>query len=1160
MSFACLMRRRIVVWGACAILAINGVRGLRTARANEFLAAFENPPAEAKPWAFWYWMHGCVSREGIDADLHAMQQAGLGGAYLMPIKGPLAESPWPTPVVQLSPEWRDYVRHAVSGAERRGLKLALHVCDGFATAGGPWITPELSMQQLTWSEAIVGDETERSSAGPLALDQPPAKEGHYRDVAVLAFPAGPSAGITSRTVRPSVTTSREDVDATFLAGNADRSEQPRLRLEDRGWVLYEFAEPFTCRSITITPDGANSQAHRFVVEASPDGRSFVPVTQLAPPRHGWHNGDKTVTHAIPATAARRFRFTWNKVGTEPGAEDLDSAKWSPVLKVRTLELSAEPRIHQWEGKNGSSWSVSPWSTDKQCPTDLAIQPKAVLDLTDKLGADGTLDWNPPAGRWRVLRLGHTSTGAHNDTAGGGKGLECDKLNPVAVRLQFERWFAEVLKDVGPAASRTLTTLHVDSWECGSQNWTPGMLEEFRRRRGYEPLPYLPTLAGRPVGDANSSEQFLHDWRVTLNELLQERFFGTLAELADKHRCQFSAECVAPTMSARGMEHFRAVDVPMGEFWLRSPTHDKPNDMLDAISAAHVYGKPIVQAEAFTQLRMEWDEHPALLKPLADRQFAAGANRLVFHVFAHNPWLERRPGMTLDNVGLLFQRGQTWWPAVGGWIDYVRRCQGVLQCGAPVVDVAVFTGEEIPSRAVLPERLPFLPGLSDLGRQRAEQLRRMNRDTPVAEGPPGVRHAANIVDPAAWVDPLNGFAFDSLGPDALLQLCRVEGGRIVLPGGASYRLLVVPGRHPLQPDGARMSPAVAAKLLELIRGGGTVVLCERPLPMARVGASDSDMRRAYEARLEELWPTELPSRNARGEIRRLGDGVVVCGTKGLNLRAELGLVPDAEFDGQPGELAWTHRRTADADAYFIANQGARTTGVRGTFRVAAATAELWDPATGARIAFPGRRVELTDDLRTTTTFRLGPHESRFLVFPQKPSNLPQRQNRSLARTLAGPWQVRFDPSLGGPVEAVEFTELIDWTTHADPGVRHYSGNAAYSKSFRADGEVIGSGRTWIELGRVENLARVTLNGADCGVAWKSPFLVEATGKLRGGENELVVEVYNTWANRLVGDANGVGPARAWMTARRPAADARLLPAGLLGPVTVWREIEEESRNE
>ncbi|MAT73299.1 MAG: DNA-binding protein [Planctomycetaceae bacterium] len=1161
------------VMRACLVLAI--VLARVPTRGDEIDDLFANPPPAARPWVIWYWMHGCISHEGIAADLDAMQQAGIGGAYLMPIKPPLAPSPWPQPVETLSPEWDAAVKFAVAEAHRRDLQIAMHLCDGFATAGGPWITPELSMQQVTchalnWPDGAIGSG--------VTIDKPPHREGFYRDIAVVALPAPPGAGVTSQShPAPRVTTSTGEA-ADFLL---DSSRRGRVRTTEPGWIQYEFAKPFTCRSVTITPDGNNYQAQRLAIEASNDGRAFRPVAQLAAPRHGWHNGEGVVTHAIPPTTARVFRFGWDKEGSEPGAEDLDSAKWSPVLKVTAIELSAEPRIHQYRGKTAAVWRASPRTTAELVPDELCVPQESILDLTDRLRGEYLVDWTPPPGAWTILRIGHTSTGATNATGGAGQGLECDKLNAAAVRLQFDKWFARARDTVGPElAEQTLRTLHLDSWECGSQNWTADLLEQFAARRGYDARPYLPVLAGVPVDSADASERFLFDYRQTLAELLQERFFDTLTRLARDRGCQFTAECTAPVMMGHGMRHFAAVDVPMGEFWLRSPTHDKPNDMLDAISAAHVYGKPIVQAEAFTQLRIGWDEHPGMLKPLADREFARGANRLAHHLFVQQPWLDRAPGMTLSSIGVLFQRGQTWWPAVRAWNDYLSRCQALLQWGRPVVDIAVFAGEDVPSRAVPPHYLvDKLPGLFPGRKIEHERQRRENRGAPTREQPPGVRHSANIVDPDDWVDPLGGYKYDSIDRHALLELATVKDGRIELPGGASYRLLVVPGVTPMQPSGGRMSVELVRKLLELVEAGATIALCERPTQTLGLGdnaAGDAQLAQI----VDKLWPAEIVDGGEKRKttVAQVGRGWVVRGPLTEQAETTVGLRADCVLNFlnaetvPPPTIAWSHRRGDDGDAYYVANLTDAAAQPMVGMHCEEGDVAVLQPVDG-RIRRAGRIGEFSGDAapldrvwrngeRTWATLSLAPHQSAFIVVRRKgdggPVDAPPVAGASDSaeyQELLGPWRVAFQPITGEKFVA-ELPKLADLSQHDDPRVRHFAGTAVYETTLHRGEDSAGaageSARVWLELGQVENLAQVSLNGQSCGVAWTPPFRVELTPHLRVGENQLQIAVTNTWRNRLVGEQRDAVPKASWTTAALPAADAELLPAGLLGPVELVEE--------
>ena len=1119
-----------------AALLVFGLSWLTApaARADDdLLARFTDPPPAASPRVFWHWYRGCVSREAITADLEAMKRVGIGGAFLLPIKGPGNPPLMDPPVVQLTPEWWEMVLHALREADRLDLEIAMHACDGFAVAGGPWITPELSMQKLTWSITHV-DGSEQQD---IVLPQPPTGEDYYRDIAVLAFPSLLGTGENSRTSPPVVTTSRAGEDAGFLS-RGERGK--RIRMDKPGWIEFDFGEPFLCRTVTTTPDGNNYQCHRLTLEASDDGNNYHEVCRLTPPRHGWQNGDGTITHAIEPTRARFFRFVFDPAGSEPGAEDLDIAKWSPVLKVRRIELSSEPRIHQFRGKNGEVWRVSERTTSEQVPDADCVPLEAIVDLSAHLTEDGRLDWHAPEGKWAVLRIGHTSTGAVNATGGGGLGLECDKLNPEAVRLQFDRWFGEILRRAGPElAGRVLKGFLIDSWECGSQNWTPAMRDQFRRRRGYDPLPYLPTVAGVPVASADRSERFLFDLRTTIDEMLSEYFFATMAELSHRHGCSFGTECVAPTMVADGMRHFAYVDFPTGEFWLRSPTHDKPNDMRDAISAAHIYGKPIVQAEAFTELRMQWDEHPGMLKLLGDLQYCLGANRFAYHVFVQNPWPDRRPGMTLDNLGLFFQRDQTWWDAGRAWVDYARRCQALLQVGIPVVDIAVVTGEEIPSRAVLPERLTTtLPGLFGRDALDHEERRMANVGTPVRELPPGVKSSANIAGPDNLIDPLGGYAYDSINPDAIVRLASASNGKVHLDGGAEYALLVLPGTRPMSPSADRMTPELARKLTALVRDGANLLVCEPPRASPSLaGYPEAD------ATVLDQWKA------LSGNARVLKDPLQI------DSLSPLGIEPDVVVEDEAGQrtrtLAWTHRRTPVADLYFFSNQEDEPQELEVSVRQTGRIPEIWDPLTGEAV---DARTWTIADGRTTVPLRFEPHGSLFLVFRKKTAQTAGAGGNNWLRPVRiaevdGPWNVRFAPKDGGPTDPVQFAELSDWSRHAQDDIRHYSGTAVYETTFQWSAGQPGQ-RFWLDLGGVGNLALIELNGVDCGTAWAQPLRVEITEALRPGQNTLRIAVTNTWYNRLVGEARQPdGNSDIWTLARTPSATAPLKASGLLGPVEI-----------
>ncbi|MDR1022496.1 MAG: DNA-binding protein [Prevotellaceae bacterium] len=1114
--------KRSAAYFAGALLLLASCAEHPVSRSVSLEEDFVNPPDEAKPWVFWYWMNAAVSRKGITADLEAMRQAGIGGAYLMPIQGPKNPPVVDPPVEQLSPEWWEMVRHAMREADRLGLKIAMHDCDGFALAGGPWITPELSMQKVVWTKkTVAGGQTFCDT-----LPQPESYKGYYRDIATYAFPAPEGAEFSTETVIPRVTSSLPNVNPQFLVEKGGREE---LRSSDSCWVTYEFEQPFTCRTITVGAEGSSYQAQRLMVEVGDDGVSFRPLARLQPPRHGWQNGDADVSHSIPAATARYFRFAFNKSGSEPGSEDLDAAKWKPNLKLRRLTLSGEASVNQHEGKAARVWRVSRRTTPEQVPDSVCIPSNKIINLTKRL-KNGHLTWDVPAGRWTILRMGHTSTGHTNATGGAGAGLECDKLNKKAVRLQFDSWFGEIIRQAGAELSgRVLKGFHVDSWECGSQSWSPVLRKEFKKRRGYDMLPYLPAMTGLPVESADCSERFLLDLRQTIAELVVDNFYAVMQKNAHKHGCTFSAECVAPTMTGDGMAHYRNVDIPMGEFWLNSPTHDKPNDMLDATSGAHIYGKNIVQAEGFTQLRLQWSEHPAMLKSLGDRAYAGGINRLVYHVFAHNPFVDRQPGMTLSGIGLYFQRDQTWWKPGRAWVEYAQRCQALLQHGKPVTDIAVFTGEEIPARAALPERLATtLPGIVGREMVESEVQRLANADEPVREIPVGVFSSANAADPEKYVDMLRGYKYDSFNRDALLRLARVENGRIVLPGGASYAMLVLPQSNPLTPNSNLMSAEVATRLLSLIKAGATVLVGEAPKQsagLADAAKNDGIVRRIAAQIWGESFAEDADDVLGKIYIKNLGLGRVVKLPYYADNFFQLGLERDAaisENGKYAAQVAWTHRASDSVDIYFISNQKSRQRTLTLALRTTGVPPELWDAVTGSIAT--GVACEQRGS-HTTLQVTLPENGSVFVVFRKKAeakagANQLNTFSPSFAPkpllSLDGAWQVSFDKKQVGENNVAIFPAPESWTRSSNPNIRHYSGTACYAQTFTWSVPSELPQQLWLDLGQVANIAEVTLNGRPCGVAWTAPYRVDITNALREGSNTLSIEVTNTWANRLTAE--------------------------------------------
>ena len=1126
-------------------------------------SVFAQQNQNAKPWVFWYWIKAGVSKTGITADLEAMKANGIGGAYLMSIQGPDKTPLYNPPSVQLTPEWWQMIEFAMSEAKRLDLKLGMHVSDGFALAGGPWITPALSMQKVIWSKISISNTSIVTSK----LPQPESQ--HKIIIKILPFMlihhhVGES--ISTRTVIPKITTSNgADASGLVQAGN-----KKSFGSNEPCYIQYEFEKPFTCRTVTIKISGNNYQAQRLAIEVSDDGKSFRSIGRLEAPRHGWQDTDEDVTHSIVPTTAKFFRFIYDKKGAEPGSEDLDAAKWKPSLKLVNLELSSDARINQYEGKNGSVWRISKRSTEAQIAKNLCVPLKRIINLTDKLKPDGTLNWKAPKGNWTILRIGHTSTGHTNATGGGGMGLECDKFNPVAVKLQFDNWYGQALKHGGPEiAKKVLSVFHVDSWECGSQNWSPVFKAQFLKRRGYDLTPYLPIMTGLPVENINVSESFLYDVRKTISELVVDQFYKTLAKLAKEQGVTFTAESVAPTMLSDGLMHYKTVDVPMGEFWLNSPTHDKPNDMLDAISGAHIYGKNIVQAEAFTTVRMDWNENPGNMKTLQDRNYALGINKLVYHVFAHNPWTDRKPGMTLDGVGLYFQRDQTWWKLGKAWVDYAECTQNLLQQGKPVVDIAVFTGEELPRRSILPDRLvETLPGIFGEDVVKAEKKRLANIGEPLRQIPAGVTHSANMADPENWVNPLRGYAYDSFNPD-VLSTATVKDGHVVFESGASYKILVIPGKMKMNPNYQYMSYNTVEKLAELIKAGAKVIVGDKPLYQSGIKQVTAAK---FNQVVEDIWEGNFESyknNNHPVYTKKLGLGQIFKAPfysetfDVFGLKRDLTVhevIDNKVISDYAKDIAYTHRIDGDKEIYFISNQQNRKRALYLTLRNGKksvqtydAVSNIWSKPYKINNAFEETNIDLI----------LHPNQSIFVVLDTpgvysfysksaedqlKAAKKGIRDKKQL--NISENWQVQFDPAYGGPAKPVLFNELIDWTKSTDSLIKYYSGTAVYTKNFIYNGAIENA---WIDLSAFSCMAEVKINGISCGTLWTAPFRLAISKALKKGENQISIEVVNTWANRLIGDSKLPENKRITQTTAPFRLEGKPLnPAGLFGPVTIQSE--------
>lgn len=795
-------------------------------------------------------------------------------------------------------------------------------------------------------------------------------------------------------------------------------------------------------------------------------------------------------------------------GRPPGSPGLKH--WN--LKAARIFLNQPPDIvHQ---------------DDPEAPDDRDCEARQILDLSGQVDPTGRLDWYAPPGTWTILRFGYTLLGARTSCASpGSQGYEIDFLSRDAFDLHWSETAVKLFADAGPLTGKTLKYVHDDSYEVAGPgrtqlNWTPTFGEEFKARRGYDLLSFLPVLAGRIVDSREISNRFLWDYRRTIGDLFTDNHYRHMSERARARGVGTHPESGGPFWPyIDALQTVGTNDIPMGEFWKRVP--EQPDGRIwwadnyhicdtvkQAASAAHVYGKPLCQAEAFTSMGPNWEEDLFDLKDIGDRAFCAGLTRNVLCFSVHQPDLEVKPGYQWEGAGTHFDRNVTWWDMSHAWLRYLARCQYLLQQGLFVADVCYFYGEGVPS--FVPARTHMRPPLP------------------------------------------TGYDCDTVNAEVLLNRLDAKDGRLLLPDGMSYHLLVLPEK-------GGMSPHVLLRIRELVESGATVV---GPRPVRAPGLHDHLRCDAEVKRLaDEIWG-EVDGQ--RATERKLGKGRVVWGKTLADILTADGIPPDFEYRSPAPDthLDFIHRTCETAEIYFISNQRDRTEQADCVFRVTGRQPEIWDAVTGERWDATAFRAE---NGRIIVPLTFAPRQSWFVVF-RKPMGEPGRERRNIpvlthAADLSGLWTVKFDPEWGGP-ESVVFDQrqLEDWTNRSEPGIRYYSGKATYENTFDLPQDLRKPGRRlFLDLGRVENVAEVRLNGQDLGVVWTAPWHVEITSAVRPANNQLEIDVVNLWPNRLIGDAKLPEDQRFTVTnVKKFKADFPLLPSGLLGPVMlrVASDVNEE----
>lgn len=1093
---------------------------------DELRAGFAHPPASARPRVWWHWMGGNISLEGLRRDLSWMHDIGLGGYQLFD-----AARSTPTIVEKrlafMTPAWQDALREATTIATGYGMEQGIAASPGWSETGGPWVPPADGMKKYVWSEtALEGGKRFqgklRSAPTQTGPFQDRAVEPNqfstkaetdsqfYRDAAVIAYRQQDTE--FGSTVRPIVTASDNDIQGARLTDGlyAEYAGLAVPAVGEQAFIRYDYSRAVTVRAVTISTFNPNRliawlyrlSAPEIRLEASDDGMAWRKIADLPA------GATAAATVMIPQTTSRYFRFVFRRpppapvpdwaVGVDPVSYGYREPTPEKRYLIAELQLHGAPRVDGLQQKAAFvlDGGTAPIQGGDQAG-DGAILAADVIDLTGKLKTDGTLDWTPPPGRWVVVRLGYSLIGKTNHPASPeATGLEVDKLNGDAVRRYIETYLDMYTTAVGTdlIGKRGIEYLVNDSWESGSQNWTDDMPKQFRTRRGYDMIPWLPVLTGQIVVSRAKSDAFLWDFRKTIGELIAERHYGTLQTvLRERGMGQYvESHEGGRAFTGDGMQVKKLSQVPMSAMWARPPSGPLAAsyynaDARESASVAHIYGQNIAAAESFTANTFAWSWHPGTLKNTADQEFLNGINRIFIHSSVHQPLEGTGPGLTLGPFGQWFNRNETWANEAKPWISYLARSSYLLQQGRFVADIAHFYGEDTNLTSIYSRKPPEFP---------------------------------------------TGFGYDFVDADTVANALAVaKDGTIETPGGMRYHVLE------LGKGTREMSLPTLRAIHRLVTNGGSIA-GSKP----ERSPSNADDPREFSALADTLF-------GVTAGLRKVGLGRVFSGQTASEALGNLGVQPDVDWRdlGNAG-LAFVHRTLGDRDIYYISNRTEGVIDAAPIFRVNDRAPELWRPETGQINELPFRKIG--DRMQVPLTLKSG--DAVFVTFlklaKQERRIIPVEVVRPLAQ-LAGPWTVSFLDGRGAPSN-MKIADLASWSLNDNPAIRYYSGSAVYSRALEIPSSWLRAGRRIeLDLGAVANMATVTVNGKLLGSVWHSPFRLDITSALNDGRNSLSISVTNSWVNRLIGDQQPNATKWTDTTFKPYTADSKLELSGLLGPVKI-----------
>ena len=1100
---------------------------------------FQDPPSCARPAVYWVWVNGLTDRQQMTYELEQYKAKGIRRVYIFDVGARDPQKIVPAGPAFMGPESIKAMGHAVREATRLGIEVGI-VTSSSWNCGGPWIEPKHASMGLYQSQKTIRGPLTFSEALPfpkVSNRTPKGPDGlplYYKDVAVLAMPEAKRLTgheFLFEPAPPGIHRINRVILTNTLSGDEEQYGKMHLFTKDFAVLASTTnTDPEAFKEIVrgiLKPD-TKEQTFRF----EPVRAKYIKLVILS----GHNVKDDKIQlgeFEVYSTQGTNVVAAYHADGSKTAANLLH---YSSALGLEREWTAANIHDGRKSGSQGSWCSAG-------APRPVIEDIHSIVNITEHLDKRGRLTWNVPPGTWTIMRFVCANTGAKLVLPSpASEGFAMDHFNAEATRMHFNYLIDRLQDELGNFKDTALKHTYVCSYELSGSTWTPDLLEQFEKRRGYDMTAYLPVLVGSVVGNHETTERFRYDFRKTLGDLLVDAFYKPARDISNEHGLLLCAEAGGPgpplhQVPVDALKALGALDIPRGEFWKEHNVWV----VKETACAAHIYGKKFVDMEAFTSWR-HWQDGPFDIKPIADRALCGGTNHFTFHTSAHNPPDAGLPGWVY-HAGTHINPSLAWWPKAGPFIDYLSRCSYLLQEGLFVADVCYYYGDQ---------GFNFVPP----------------------------KH----VDPSLGY----GYDYDVTNAEVILTRMSVKNGRLVLPDGMSYALLVLPDREDMDLE-------VLRKIEKLVKAGATIVGRK---PTKANGLTDYPQRdEKVKTLADKLWGL---CDGQKVKENRYGKGTIIWGRTLCDILQSRGIGPDFSFssDGdQLIDLDYIHRRTSKADIYFVSNKTMHWQDVECTFRVSDKIPELWDPASGKM-----HRLGVYQSVNggTKVLLRLPPAGSMFVVFRESAPkshfiSITTNKEKECAsccvsgesgspvlqvhdngtyflktargkqmkvevktipatQEITGPWEVRFPAGWGAPASEI-FPKLISWTEDSQAGVKYFSGIATYSKEFDLSADQLQADQQlYLDLGRVRFVADVHLNGQNLGILWKPPFRVDITEAARAGMNELVIEVANTWSNRLVGDANSPENQKYCrtnmthsLTWEKPWKETPLLESGLLGPV-------------